>query len=148
MNLLKRWFVGHLQALLAQEHAQCLAAANVRTPRSNSTSMNCTGHCSLLSLVTDYCVIWLSLRVEWRLKTGTNGACELIGPRLIWDFQKSTISVCLLWILESSCFWQDYVFLYKLGNTCERNVNSVILQVLRICRLFFRWMMCMTCVLY
>lgn len=50
--------------------------------------------------------------------------------------------------MESSFFWQDYVFLYKLGDRCERNVNFVILQVLRIFRLFFCWMMCMTCVLY
>lgn len=52
-NLLKRWFVGHLQALLAQEHAHCLSASSVRTSGSNSTSMNCIGHCSRLSLVTD-----------------------------------------------------------------------------------------------
>lgn len=148
MNLLKWWFVGHLQALLAQEHAQCLAAANVRTP-PQQFHLHELHRALFSSLSGDGLVCHLIIIKSWvEIKDRTNGACQLIGPRLIWDFQKSTISVCLLWILESSFFWQDYVFLYKLGDSCERNVNFVILQVLRIFRLFFCWMMCMTCVLY
>lgn len=148
MNLLKRWFVGHLQALLAQEHAQCLAAANVRTP-PQQFHLHELHRALFSSLSGDGLVCHLIIIKSWvEIKDGDQWCMPTDWSTVNLGFPKINY-LCLPFMdIGMKLLLAGLCLFIQIRRQLWEECKFVILQVLRICRLFFRWMMCMTCVLY